>query len=292
MKVSLFLMTKKGYNVLKSIVDNNLYHLIEKVVVARDHNILNDYYQDIVDLCINNNIIYASRKDANITESQYAIAVSWRWLIDLKPSCNLIVLHDSLLPKYRGFAPLVNMLINRENRIGVTALFASEEYDCGDIIEQESVGINYPIKISEAIEKIVPLYSKLVIGLLEKINKNIEIKAVKQNDDDATFSLWRDDEDYSIDWNLSSSQIQQIIFSVGYPYNGAYTILNGEKFRIKDCELYPDKNIENRLQGKQIFISEGYPVIVCGQGLLKLTHIEDSDGILVKTFPTFRARLN
>ena len=49
------------------------------------------------------------------------------------------------MPKYRGFAPLVNSLVNGEKIIGVTALFASEEYDNGDIIMQSSVDITYPI---------------------------------------------------------------------------------------------------------------------------------------------------
>jgi methionyl-tRNA formyltransferase len=54
-------------------------------------------------------------------------------------------MHDSLLPKYRGFAPLPNALINGEREVGVTALFASEEYDMGDIVCQRRLAVEYPM---------------------------------------------------------------------------------------------------------------------------------------------------
>jgi methionyl-tRNA formyltransferase len=54
--------------------------------------------------------------------SDFNIAISWRWMLKVS---NLIVIHDSLLPKYRGFSPLVNMLINGEDTLGVTVLFAT-----------------------------------------------------------------------------------------------------------------------------------------------------------------------
>ena len=86
----------------------------------------------------------------------YQLAIGWRWLIS--GTENLIVLHDSLLPKYRGFAPLVNSLINGEQEIGVTAIWAGPEFDAGEIIFQEKAGICYPIKIQEAIEIVSGLY--------------------------------------------------------------------------------------------------------------------------------------
>ena len=84
------------------------------------------------------------------------IVAGWRWLL---PSTEkLIVLHDSLLPRYRGFNPLVSQLIDKEERLGVTAFFASDRYDCGDIINQPSIKVSYPLKINEAIERVCNCY--------------------------------------------------------------------------------------------------------------------------------------
>ena len=66
--------------------------------------------------------------------------------------------HDSLLPKYRGFAPLVKGLICGETRFGVTALFGASQYDAGDILFQASVGITYPIAISDLITRVADCY--------------------------------------------------------------------------------------------------------------------------------------
>jgi methionyl-tRNA formyltransferase len=183
-------------------------------------------------------------------------------------------LHDSILPKYRGFAPLVNSLINKEKEIGVTALFSTDKYDEGEIIFQEKIEIVYPIRINDAIKIIAKLYSEIVIKLLTEIFFNRKLESYPQNNHHATYSLWRDENDYMVDWNKDAESILQFIYSVGYPYQGAITsIQNGEKFRILECELVDDVKIENRDSGKIIFKENLYPIVVCKTGLLKLTRL-------------------
>jgi methionyl-tRNA formyltransferase len=74
------------------------------------------------------------------------MAVSWRWLID-HPAEQLIVFHDSLLPRYRGFEPLVTSLVNGETRIGVAALFGASEFDTGDVIVQSATASRIPSRL-------------------------------------------------------------------------------------------------------------------------------------------------
>lgn len=265
-KITLYLMGYKGYKVLESISDSSFVH-VAAVVGATDKNIQDDCYEDIKRVCKEKNIAFHNRKENIPLTSEYAIAISWRWLIDIH-SVKLIILHDSLLPKYRGFNPLVSALLNKEEKIGVTALFASEQYDRGDIIKQASRDIKYPIKIEEAIEMISFAY----IELAEYILANIEnLSSYVQDEAKVSYSLWRDEEDYSIDWNCSSEYIKRLIDAVGYPYLGAKTIVNKEDcIRIIDAEIVEDVHIENRQVGKIIFLEEGKPIIVCGTGLLKI----------------------
>ena len=86
------------------------------------------------------------------------MAVSWRWMIK-HPKNKLIVFHDSILPKYRGFAPLVNMLINGEKEIGVSAIFGADEYD-SEIISEKTT-ISYPIKIQKPFRLIMRILKVL-----------------------------------------------------------------------------------------------------------------------------------
>lgn len=284
-KISLFLMGEKGLAVLEAIVKNRMAESIDCVVSENDANTLDKSNEGIKELCRSSNIQYYNRKERFELTTEYIIAIAWRWIIKAKNS-KIIVLHDSLLPKYRGFAPLVNMLIHREPYIGVTAFFASDEFDKGDIIEQESVKIEYPIRIAEAIRLISPIYVSITISIITKITKHQVLNTSPQNEAGATYSLWRDEDDYRIDWNSSAEEIQQFVYSTGYPYKGASSLVNGDIVRILDCTPLPDVIIMNRDVGKILLYQDGYPVVVCRKGLLKIIEMKnDNDDrvILSKT---------
>lgn len=292
-KLGFYLLGQKGYIALSSFLGAfiaNKGH-VKFVCVARDAAITKDYYDEIIELCYVNNIPYFERTSLpenvqNMTD--YSFAIGWRWIIF--PSDNLIVLHDSLLPKYRGFSPLVNMLINGESKIGVTALFASDEYDKGDVIEQESLNIEYPIKIATVIDKISVLYGNLIIKICDLMFTNNPLPRTIQIESDATYSMWRDESDYAIDWSNSAVYIERFINSVSTPFAGAYSFIKNNKVRIIDVEIIPDVTIENRSEhvGKIIFKKNGKPVIVCGSGLL-LINSALLDGYNLTAF-NFRSR--
>lgn len=286
--VTLFLMGEKGLSVLKALIPYKKQ--IVQVVGARDPNVQNDYFVDIHDLCEKEQIKWVDRSCKPIIDSAYSIAIAWRWLIPIETHNTLIILHDSLLPKYRGFAPLVNMLINHEPSIGVTALFANEEFDRGDIICQKSDSVVYPIRIDEAIEKVSKLYVEIVLDIIKSLSNGQPICARKQKESEATYSLWRDEKDYNIDWNNDAEYIQQFVYSLGYPYNGAATLIEGQKYRLFDCKVVEDVIIENRCSGKVLFVRDGYPIVVCGKGLLQVTKLMTDDGQDALPLKKYRTR--
>ncbi len=268
-KIDLYLLGEKGYRVLNEIIVSNKA-IIGNVVIGKDKNIKNDYSKEIEEICKENKISYFFLKEHIEKNDNYKFAIGWRWLI--KDSNNLIVLHDSLLPKYRGFAPLVNGLINGEKQFGVTALFASSEYDKGRIIAQKKLEISYPKKINELIKDISKLYIDISVYIIEQIKTKNKIESYIQNEKEATYSLWRDEEDYYVNWNESASKIKRFVDAVGDPYFGALTYLNEKKIRLEEVEEYPDVTIENRENniGKIIFMLEEIPIVICKNGLLKI----------------------
>ena len=268
-------MSCKGLKVLEALGKDYL-KLIDFVVTARDDDVQADYYDEIFLTCNQLNIRCYDRKDVYHVTSRYAVAVSWRWLINLSDT-QLIVLHDSLLPKYRGFNPLVSCLINGEKKIGVTALFAADDYDTGDIIAQSLREISYPIKIERAIELIQDNYSELASEIAGTIANGLKLTGSKQDESEASYSLWRDEEDYRIDWNKPAENIRRFIDAVGFPYKGASTIVNDKPARVIEAEEVEDVKIENRIHGKVIFVKDGFPVVVCGEGLLKITALVDDE---------------
>jgi len=278
-RVGAFLMTKKGFLVLRSIIEEGYVSQIGYVVGAKDPNVVKDFSSEIRELCTQNKIPYFEKKDMGYKrlDVTYILAISWRWLISGLNDQPLIVLHDSLLPRYRGFAPLANALINEEKEVGVTALYATNEYDRGPIIGQSKLRLEYPIKISSAIDLISNCYVELVLGIFHKINLNEHIEANPQNEENATYSLWRDEEDYRIDWRKSSKEIQRFIDALGDPYLGASTYVKDKKIRIYDVSIVPDVNLENRDVGKVVFMEKGKPIVVCGKGLLKIENARSDD---------------
>lgn len=182
------------------------------------------------------------------------------------------------------------MLINGEHSVGVTALFATEEYDQGDLIMQRSITLQYPIKISDAIGLISPIYSEIVNDIFKGLQSG-NLPRHPQQHADATYSLWLDEKDYFIDWGWPANKIARFVDAVGFPFNGAKAMLNGKSINIFDAEEVHDMRVENRHRhiGKVIFMREMKPIIVCGEGMLKVNTITDDDGtpMMIK----FRSRL-
>lgn len=288
--LTLFLMTEKGYQFLRDTVAR-YQPLFSLVVVGADHAVQNDYEADIIALCAAHGVRCVRRADFTQVDTEYALAISWRWLIR-HPADRLIVFHDSPLPKYRGFAPLVNALINGETEVGVSAIFGAREFDTGDILAQSTSTICYPITIAQAIAQVNQNYLACAEIVLQALRDSRALEATPQDEGAASYSVWRDDDDYTIDWQQPAAAIRRLIDAVGYPYKGAATRFDGKLLRILSAEERTDVLVENRHAGKVLFMEEGQPVVICGQGLLKITgaHLEE-DGRVLPFFPLSKFRI-
>ena len=293
MRIIFFVLGEKGYRVINDFVSSFGSAAVYAVVVAKDKNIKNDFYHEIKSLCTQNGINVFDRASyifGLFPEKLYKFAIGWRWMLD---ECNLIIFHDSLLPKYRGFAPLVAALINGDKHVGVTAIHASDNYDKGDIISQHSIKIDYPITIKRAIELVSEVYSYLIRETYCYLLNKKKLPEIKQIEENATYSLWRDEKDYFINWGDSAQKIKRFCDTVGDPYSGAKTHLNGILITINDVVVMPDVNVELRFEniGKIIFFDEGLPVVVCGVGLLKIMKLESEEICSLSTLG-FRSRFS
>lgn len=265
-----YVMSSKGFSVLNAVLPRYAKY-VKRIITCEDKAVLEDYTKDIRELASDYNIPCFFRGGEPKNEvSDYIFSISWRWLIDHHEN-RLIVFHDSLLPRYRGFAPLVNMLINKEDKIGVTAIFGAKGYDEGAIIAQASTRVTYPIKIIEAINLNMSNFERLALELVDKIAAGDNLVGSEQKESEATYSIWRDEQDYRIDWSCSASDIRAFVDAVGYPYLGAKTKIDDETWvTVHDVEEVEDRACELRHLGKVIYIENGMPVVICGEGLIKI----------------------
>jgi methionyl-tRNA formyltransferase len=292
MKIGFYLLGEKGFISLSEFVEKFGNESVSFVVGAHDSGVENDWFQEIKHLCTAKKINFLERNvdtDADIFDG-YVFAIGWKWII--KNPKNLIIFHDSLLPRYRGFSPIANMLINGEREFGVTALIAKKGYDEGEIVYQEKITVTYPVKIHKVINEIIPLYAKLVVKTASDIFQYRMLKSTPQDESLATYSLWRDNNDYFINWYSKSEDILRFINAVGSPYKGASAYLNSKVVRILDAEIVPNVVVENRIGfiGKNIFMDDGKPTVICIDGLLKLVDIKAEDGTSLIGKVPFRSR--
>ena len=292
-KITLLLMTKKGLESLKAIIVAFGPDIIDRVYVRNDTSLLNDYCEDIVTTCYQNKIHCYRNFDNIEINTEIAIAISWRWLIHSEKK--VIVLHDSLLPKYRGWNPLVTSLINGDTQVGVSAFIAEEDVDSGEVILQESIPISYPIKIEEVIDLLIPVYRRICLDVINGYSKEggIDPLSTVLYEPEVSYSMWRDERDYAIDWHQPAVNIMNFVNAVGFPYMGAVSFANGAKVKVLDCDLYPDVSVFDRPKqvGKVLFKEDGKYVVVTKDGLLKLNEVVGWNGEELKT-DKFRIRFN
>lgn len=225
-------------------------------------------FDTITALCRSHDIPLIESKRPDCSGSDPIFFVGWQYLMrDIGQ--NAVVFHDSLLPRYRGFAPTVNALIRGEPRIGVTAFRPDGGIDSGPVVGQRDAALDYPVRVEKALRIQAGLMAALTSDLL-KSHAAGAMAGQMQNDRDATYSIWRDDEDYRIDWTASAAEIQRLVDAVSFPYAGAITRLGEQALIVDAATACDDLAFELRHPGKVFSLEDGKPMVVCGRGMLRL----------------------
>ncbi|NBD26692.1 methionyl-tRNA formyltransferase [Paenibacillus glycinis] len=301
-KLLCFLMTDKGLSSLDYAINRGYRENIGCVVSYNDKNMKTDDSQRIFALCEEHGIphfVWFEVKDHltklivnhNITS---AVAISWQYLIDLSINTllqdDLIIFHDSLLPRYRGFTPTVTAMLCGDRMTGVSVIKASEQVDSGDIILQKQVDISNEDYIKDVIEKQSMIYAESFVEIIDRLRKG-NLLTYPQDHALATYSVWRSLEDCRVDWSLSARMIHILVRAVSSPYPGAYTFYENKKIIINRAEVL-DKDIIFAIRdfGKIWLIQNGIPVVICGNGMLEITDAVYENGEKV-IFNKLRVRL-
>ena len=203
------------------------------------------------------------------------------------PKYGCINVHGSLLPKYRGAAPIQWAVINGDKETGITTMYMNEGMDTGDMILKESVTIGENETTGELWDRLSKVGAELLVKTL-KLIENGDTSREKQGDE-YTLAPMLKKEMARIDWqNSSANQIKNLIRGLN-PIMGAYSLLNGKKIKFWRAEviteeelikLFPEmqeysyklKNIE---PGTVLFSDSKYGLYIKAKdGILKITEIQ------------------
>lgn len=154
-------------------------------------------------------------------------------VLDL-PVYGCLNVHGSLLPKYRGGAPIQRSIINGESETGVTLMYMAEGLDTGDMIATVSIPISDEDNSGTIFEKLSHVGAKL---LIEQLPDVIAGKASRtpQNDDESTYAKNLSREDEKINWASSSTNIFNQIRGLS-PFSGGFTMWNNEVFKVWEVQ--------------------------------------------------------
>ena len=189
------------------------------------------------------------------------------------PEIGCINIHGSLLPKYRGAAPINRAVINGEKEAGITFMFMDEKIDAGDIIFQEKIDISPEETYGELYYRLSALSAETLPKLLEKI-KSGKIERISQDIKEVTFARKMDKEEGKIEWRDKGEKVYNLIRGTT-PYPGAFTYYQGKKLKITRARFLGDYQNETnaispnpgsviKVEKDSILISTG------GKGIIRI----------------------
>lgn len=265
----------RGMKILES--DIKKYALAQNLLILQPEKLKNDKF-------------ISELKTLN---ADLQIVVAFRMLPEVvwnMPPLGTINLHASLLPQYRGAAPINWAIVNGEKQTGVTTFKLKHEIDTGDILLQEKINIGDTETAGELYDRMKEEGAKLLLQTVNEISggKVKEINQQKLQDNKGDFSqLFHAPkitaETGEIDWNKNVNEIYNLIRGLS-PYPAAFTFLKDKKLKIFTSEKELGNNSET--PGEVITDSKSFLKFACNDGYIsvKELQLEGKKKMLVEDF--------
>lgn len=177
------------------------------------------------------------------------------------PKYRCVNVHASLLPKYRGGAPIQYALMNGDAKTGVTIMYMAKKMDAGDIISQRELIIEDSDNVETLFAKLSVVGTELLADTLPALF-NGGITPIPQNEAEATFSPAITREEEMIDWTQPATRIHNKIRAMN-SWPGAYTLWNGERLKIWVSEVV--SRTHDASVGSVVERTKDTLVVACGE---------------------------
>lgn len=185
------------------------------------------------------------------------------------PPYGCINIHASLLPKYRGAAPIQWSIIDGEKETGVTIMQMDKGLDTGDILFQKKVPITKEETGASLFDKLAEAGAALIVEALVKIEKG-EVNPVKQDDNNSCYAKMLSKSTGKIDWNKSAVEIERLVRGLN-SWPSAYTEYKGKQLKIWKAEVLP--HVEGK-PGSIAKVTKDAVIVCTKDGALSLLEIQ------------------
>lgn len=194
-----------------------------------------------------------------------------------RPRLGSLAVHDSLLPEYRGFAPLNWAIMNGETETGVTMFFVDETLDGGDITASRSVPIGRDATAPEVYELICAATEQVVLEACVTLSGGGALSRAAQDYTAGSFTCSRTPDDGWIDWTRPAREIYDTIRALMHPYPGAFTSFAGKRLTIWRAQYHPSfRRYTGRVPGRVVALSrqDGWVDVLTGDSAVRLHEVE------------------
>lgn len=187
------------------------------------------------------------------------------------PKYGCVNIHASLLPKYRGAAPIQWAVINGDEETGITTMMMDVEMDTGDMLEKTVVKLDTEETGGSLFDRLSLLGGDLILSTLSKLEKG-EIIPVPQDHEKATYVKKISKSMGDIDWTMDAVSIERLVRGLN-PWPSAFTRWNGKMLKIWEAKVLPDPDVKLPC-GSVISASDEGLKIQTGAGVLCVTSLQ------------------
>jgi methionyl-tRNA formyltransferase len=192
-------------------------------------------------------------------------------LLDLPPY-GCINIHGSLLPKYRGAAPIQYAILNGETETGITIMYMDTGIDTGDIILQSRIAIAAEETGGSLFDKMAVLGGDLLLEALDRLEAGTASR-IPQNNEQASYVKILNKEMGRLDFSQPAEQLERYIRGLN-PWPSAYTSLDGKTLKLWRAEVENADSKEQREPGEVIEIRKDSFVVATGEGRLVIKELQ------------------
>ena len=181
------------------------------------------------------------------------------------PKFGFVNIHASLLPRWRGAAPIQRAIMNQDKKIGVSIMKIEEKLDCGPVLSSKEIKINKNSTFGEIEKKLSVAGADLLFDTLKNLrNKKIELK--KQDDSKATYAKKISKDETRINWNLEADEVIAHIHGLS-PNPGAWFEHKGDRFKVF-------KSIKSSSSGKPGTVIDGNLNVACKSNSIQILELQ------------------
>ena len=188
------------------------------------------------------------------------------------PKYGCVNVHASLLPKYRGAAPIQWAVIDGEKETGVTTMMMDVGLDTGDILETKVIPLDPKETSGSLFEKLSEAGGPLILSTLEKLEKGT-ITRTPQGESGTSYAKMLTKTLGDINWTMSATAIERLIRGLN-PWPSAYTFYNGKTLKIWDADVLEEAVPTDAVPGQVLQADKHGFTVAAGEGILKINELQ------------------